>query len=128
MVIRRAVVADVPPIRHLLQELWGWKEAIVNRGVAYDASTLPALLALLGDEIVGLATLSFADDGCEVVTLNATPRGTGIGTALLSAAADTAARAGCRRLWLVTTNDQPRCDPLLPAQGDAVGRGPCRSR
>jgi GNAT superfamily N-acetyltransferase len=41
----------------------------------------------------------------EVVALEALSRREGIGTALLTAAADEARRAGCARAWLITTND-----------------------
>jgi GNAT superfamily N-acetyltransferase len=41
----------------------------------------------------------------EVVALEALSRREGIGTALLTAAADEARRAGCARAWLINTND-----------------------
>ena|SRR6266545_851408 len=41
----------------------------------------------------------------EVLTLHSQVEGAGAGTALLTAAAALARRLGCRRLWLVTTND-----------------------
>ena len=44
-------------------------------------------------------------DECELVVLEAFEKGRGIGTALLDATTDVARKAGCRRLWLVTTND-----------------------
>lgn len=102
--IRRATPADVPLVRQLVRELWG-SETIVSGGIEYNAAALPALLALMGDDVAGLATLSYADGGCEVVTLNALRRGQGVGGALLATAADTAASVGCQRLWLITTND-----------------------
>ena len=39
------------------------------------------------------------------MTLDALRQWQGVGTALLAAVRDAAAAAGCRRLWLVTTND-----------------------
>jgi ribosomal protein S18 acetylase RimI-like enzyme len=44
-------------------------------------------------------------DSCEVLTLHAASRLGGVGTALLAAAERVATNAGCRRLWLITTND-----------------------
>jgi ribosomal protein S18 acetylase RimI-like enzyme len=78
---------------------------IVTRGQAHDAACLPALLAVRGDDIVGLATFRFADGDCEFVTLDALQKGLGIGSALLVAVAREAADHGCPRLWLITTND-----------------------
>ena len=41
----------------------------------------------------------------EVVTLDSLRPGRGIGTALIEAVKSAASAAGCRRLWLITTND-----------------------
>jgi ribosomal protein S18 acetylase RimI-like enzyme len=54
---------------------------------------------------VGLLTYAVRGEACEIVTLNSWAEGLGVGTALLAAARETARAAGCRRLWLVTTND-----------------------
>jgi len=40
-----------------------------------------------------------------VVSIDAVVKGAGAGTVLLAAAVEQAERAGLRRLWLVTTND-----------------------
>jgi ribosomal protein S18 acetylase RimI-like enzyme len=90
-------------IRQFLESAWG--TPVVSRGVAHDAPELPALLAVQGDEIVGVATLHFADGDCELVTLDALRQGQGVGSALLTAAGEEAGRRGCRRLWLITSND-----------------------
>jgi GNAT superfamily N-acetyltransferase len=51
------------------------------------------------------------DAECEVVVLISLVRRTGVAAALLGAVEGTARDAGCRRLWLVTTNDnQPAID------------------
>ncbi len=90
-------------IRRFLDGAWG--TPVVSRGVAHDAPELPALLAVTGDEIVGLATFHFAGGDCELVTLDALREGQGIGSALLTAVGEEAGRRGCGRLWLITSND-----------------------
>jgi ribosomal protein S18 acetylase RimI-like enzyme len=42
---------------------------------------------------------------CEIVTMNSLEEGRGIGTALINTVKQTAIAAGCKRLWLITTND-----------------------
>jgi GNAT superfamily N-acetyltransferase len=42
-------------------------------------------------------------DGCEIVTLNSLVEG--VGTVLLSAVRTVAMSSKCRRVWLITTND-----------------------
>jgi GNAT superfamily N-acetyltransferase len=102
--IRAATADDRAWIDRHLTGAWG-SATIISRGTAHDASHLPALLAVQGDEIVGLATYHFAGDECELVSLDALRRGQGMGSALLAAVAEQAERRGCHRLWLITTND-----------------------
>ena len=45
------------------------------------------------------------DGAMEAVTVDAFIQGAGAGRALIEAAAAEARRLGCRRLWLITTND-----------------------
>jgi len=51
--------------------------------------------------------LTYHVDGreCEIVTINSLEEGVGVGSALLTAVKDKAKSLGCRRLWLITTND-----------------------
>ena len=91
-------------IERYLSQSWG-SATVVSRGAVHDASQLPAVVAVEGHEIVGLATFRFADDECELVTLDALRRREGIGSALLAHVGQEAARRGCRRMWLITTND-----------------------
>jgi GNAT superfamily N-acetyltransferase len=102
--IRPATAADRERIADLLQESWG-SATVVSRGRVHDASGLPALLAFAGGTVAGLATLWIDGADCELVSLDALARRQGVGSALLAAAASWARARGCRRLWLITTND-----------------------
>jgi len=53
----------------------------------------------------GLVTFRIDGDRCEITLIEADPRGRGAGSALLAAVCETARRAGCTTVWLVTTND-----------------------
>jgi len=44
-------------------------------------------------------------DQCEILTLHTAEQWRGVGTALVGAVERLAAQQGCRRLWLITTND-----------------------
>jgi GNAT superfamily N-acetyltransferase len=101
----RVLAADERPwLAEHLRLAWGGS-AIVSRGRVHDAARLPALVAVAGDELVGLATFHMPGRSCELVTLEAFRRHAGIGSAILKAIARYARRRGCDRLWLVTTND-----------------------
>ncbi len=54
---------------------------------------------------IGLLLYDLRDDQFEVVVLIAIEEGRGIATALLEAARSVANAARCRRMWLITTND-----------------------
>jgi ribosomal protein S18 acetylase RimI-like enzyme len=89
-----------------LRDLWG--EGVVSRGRMLDATALPGFVAEEDGEPAGLLTYRIDGGDCEVVTINAFPKGGGAGTALMEAVAAAARDAGCRRIWLITTNDNLR--------------------
>jgi GNAT superfamily N-acetyltransferase len=90
-------------IERFLNRSWG--STVVSRGVAHDASRLPALVAVQDGEIVGLATFCLENGECELVTLDSLEEGRGIGSALLAGVSERAGQSGCTRLWLITSND-----------------------
>jgi ribosomal protein S18 acetylase RimI-like enzyme len=65
----------------------------------------PALVAVDGNRVLGVLTYVLDPRSCEVLTLHADVRREGVGTELLEAVQRIAREHGCRRLWLITTND-----------------------
>ena len=94
---------DAEWARAVLAEDFG-APVVVSRGVARDASALPGFVAWVDGARAGLVTYHVTGDECEVVTIN----GPGVGQALLGAVVAQARQLGCRRMWLVTTNDNVR--------------------
>jgi GNAT superfamily N-acetyltransferase len=80
-------------------------ERVARLGELVDAREHPALVAEADGRIEGVLTYVVDGDSCEVLTLHASERGRGIGSLLMDEVARVAADSGCRRLWLVTTND-----------------------
>jgi GNAT superfamily N-acetyltransferase len=71
-----------------------------------DAREHPALLAEDDEQhLLGLLTYAIDGDRCEVLTLHAAEQWRGAGTALIEEVERVAVAAGCRELWLITTND-----------------------
>lgn len=99
-----------------LTRSWG-DVAIAVHGRLYDASALPALVAEVGDLLVGVLTYHVDDGAVEIVSCDADPPGRGVGRTLTTAVVDRARVQGLRRVWCTTTNDN------LPALGfwQAVG-------
>ncbi len=116
-------------IRGLVVSRWG-ADYVVAHGQVFRPHELPSFFALSGAELKGLATYWLEGNSCELVTLDSLDEGQGIGSALLSAVVGEARRAGARRLWLVTTNDnlralrfyQKRAFRLVAVHSNAVER------
>lgn len=102
--IRPRSDGDQDWIAGLLSEHWGSTE-IVTRGAVHKADSLPAFIAEFKGDRSGLVTYRIDGDECEIVSLNSLRKSSGVGTALLDAVIRASRKAGCRRLWLITTND-----------------------
>jgi len=91
-------------VRYLFQERWGASE-IVTRGRIYHAERLPGFIALDDNQPIGLITYNIEEKDCEIVSLDSIESGKGIGSALIKEVVDFAIHENCRRVWLITTND-----------------------
>ncbi len=114
--IRALQDADREWARGVLVEHWGGA-AIVSRGRVHQADRLPGFLATGDGGAVGLLTYRIEGGECEVVTLDSLVERQGVGTALLEAALRAAREVRCRRLWLVTTNDNTPAIEFYRARG-----------
>ncbi|WP_244893428.1 GNAT family N-acetyltransferase [Ferroacidibacillus organovorans] len=96
---------DRMKISELWEAEWGG-DRMVSRGHVYRLPDLIQRVAKVEDALVGATTYRLDDNGgCELMSLNALRQGIGIGTALLHSVEDEAKKAGCRRVWLITSND-----------------------
>jgi len=78
---------------------------VVTRGKVHYIDKLPGYVAIQESEKVGLITFSISKDECEIITLNSLKENLGFGTALLEELENFATSKGCKRLWVITTND-----------------------
>ena len=104
MEIRSLDESDRGWVAELIRDRWG-AETVVGHGVVHTPHELPGIVAHEHGETLGLATYALDSDECELVTIDSLFERHGVGSALLEAVAEAARRAGCRRVWLVTTND-----------------------
>ncbi len=104
MAVRELQPADAPWVADVLTSAWG-STRVVTRGHLHDAARLPGLVATLAARPAGLLTYRIASGELEIVTLNSLREGLGIGCALVAAVVEIARRSTCRRVWLITTND-----------------------
>lgn len=78
---------------------------VVSRSVVHQADNLPGFIALYRGEPSALLTYCVMNAELEVVSLHAAIAGRGLGSHLLASARQRARDQHCRRLWLITTND-----------------------
>jgi GNAT superfamily N-acetyltransferase len=104
MNLRPLADADRAWLEEFVVDRWG-APIVVGHGRIYEVAELRGFVALEDQEPLGLVTFSIEGDACEIVTIDSLREGIGIGSALVEAVARTARESGCRRLWLITTND-----------------------
>ena len=102
--VRARAPEDDAWLAEVVAAAWGSLE-VASRGRLHRADRLPGLVAERAGLRVGLLTYQLDHEALEVVTLQTTEPRTGVGGTLLEAARDIALENRCRRLWLVTTND-----------------------
>jgi ribosomal protein S18 acetylase RimI-like enzyme len=83
---------------------WG-SPLMVTRGILYDVLKFLGFVALVDGQPQGIVTYNIHDTSCEILILHSTLEGYGIGAALVENVKQVAHDAGCKRLWLITTND-----------------------
>jgi ribosomal protein S18 acetylase RimI-like enzyme len=66
---------------------------------------LPSFLAIENGKNIGLITYRIRGDMCEIVTLDSSVQGKGVGIALINAVIEEANKQRCKKVWLITTND-----------------------
>jgi GNAT superfamily N-acetyltransferase len=98
---------------------WG-STRIMSRWRYHETRDLPAFVALQLESPVGLATYCLEGETCELVTLNAFLPGMGVGGGLLEAVRVAAREAGCRKLWLTTSNDNLLALQFYQKRGMAI--------
>jgi RimJ/RimL family protein N-acetyltransferase len=99
--IRRLTEIDLPRLNDFWGEHWGGETMIV-RGETIQYHQVEGFI--FGDW-VGLITFMIQNDECEVTSFNSLEEGKGIGTALIDEVIREAKERKCRRVHLITTND-----------------------
>ncbi|MFX1496143.1 MAG: GNAT family N-acetyltransferase [Promethearchaeota archaeon] len=91
-------------LRKLMKEEWA-SINIVTKGHVHCTEDLPGLVAIYKKRRVGLLIYNILNKECEIVSLNSLIDNIGIGTNLLKSIEYIAKSNTCRRIWLITTND-----------------------
>ena len=99
--IRRLTKADWPQLRQFWVDFWGGEQMFMRGGVVrYDE-----VEGFVYDDWIGLLTYILRGAECEITSLNSLQEGRGIGAVLIDRAIQEAKERKCRRVCLITTND-----------------------
>jgi N-acetylglutamate synthase-like GNAT family acetyltransferase len=89
----------------VLKDHWGETTILVSRGQVHDIRKLPGFIAVKDHKVVGIITYKLENNELEIITLNAFEENKGIGTNLIEEVIKEGNELGCKRVWLITTND-----------------------
>jgi GNAT superfamily N-acetyltransferase len=82
---------------------WG-SDILVIRGIAYKANDLDGVLVYENSKIIGLGLYRIKND-CEIILLETFIQNKGIGTKILEKIKEIAKTKNCKRIWLITSNE-----------------------
>ncbi len=117
--VREIEPADLGWVRALVSRSFGSPE-VVSRGRLHRADALPGWVATLKGTPAALLSFETRGGDFEVVVLVSEVEGRGLATTLLDTAVGEARARGCRRLWLVTTNDNTPAIAFYQRRGLSV--------
>jgi len=104
LLVRSIEASDRNWVEFFVKSHWG-SEIVVAKGRVLRHVELDGFVGFNGKNPVGLLTYRIEGPDCEIVTIDSIAQGEGVGTALINAVRERAKVKGCRRLWLITTND-----------------------
>lgn len=106
-------------VRQVSIEHWA-SEIVVTRNSVYLVEEQPGFIAHLDKQRVGLATYRIEFNLCEILTLNSLVPGRGIGSMLLAAVEEAAKQQQCKRIWVITTNNNLEALGFYQKRGYAI--------
>jgi ribosomal protein S18 acetylase RimI-like enzyme len=102
--VRTIQTSDRKWVAPFVKSRWG-SEIVVAKGRVIRPAELDGFAVVRGKVPVGLLTYRIEGPDCEIVTIDITAQSQGMGTMLIDAVKKEAKTKGCKRLWLITTND-----------------------
>lgn len=99
--------SDRDEVAEFVEQHWHSK-LVMSRGRSFYPHQEAGFIERRDGRIVGLLTFHVDGDGMEILTLNSTLEGQGIGSSLMLDTIEKARKLKCRHIWLTTTNDSLR--------------------
>lgn len=121
---KQIIFFEIHPIREkdrdllpsFLSSFWH-SDRMVARGKLFYPAMQEGYIAWRENEMIGLATYEIRGDEMELTLLDSRERTQGVGSRLVEEVIAKAKQADCRRVWLVTTNDNIRAIRFYQKRG-----------
>jgi ribosomal protein S18 acetylase RimI-like enzyme len=104
MNIARISQSNRQQINDFISSHWFSTDMVV-RGEILDMTLVDGFAIFDDTGIIGLITFRMLDYACEIMSFDSLRENQGIGTALLNKVMETAKNAKCKKIKLITTND-----------------------
>ena len=98
---------DKPLVASFISDNWG-SPMSVSKGKMFNTTELPGFISKKDSKVIGLVTYNIHGNDCEIVTLDCHVNKHGFGTQLIKKIIEKARLNGCKRVWLITTNDNTK--------------------
>lgn len=95
--------SDKAWIKDVMTKAWGSEIVIASK--TFDTLVLPGFVAEIDGQIGAVIVYNIARSRFEVVSINSTIQGKGLGSTLIEKCKEIAKEKGLKSVWLVTSND-----------------------
>lgn len=91
-------------VHAFIKKHWS-SDIVVVHNTIYYPEKLDGFLAEYKSKKIGLITYLIKDDKCEIITINSLNENQVVGTHLMKLVMNEAKQLKCKKIWLITTND-----------------------
>ncbi len=91
-------------VNQLVTDEWAGP-IVVTKGISHDTSNADGFVFIIDGKLMGYILYVIKDQQCEVLVLQSMAENHGIGSALINSVIGAAKSNYCKRVWLITTND-----------------------
>lgn len=116
MMIERITPSCRESITAFIQQQW-YTTTMIIRGKEIDMTQVEGFYVKEDGGLIGLITYLVYGDTLEITSLNSLQENRGIGSQLLETVVEEAQKRGCRRVVLITTNDNIRAIQFYQKRG-----------
>jgi ribosomal protein S18 acetylase RimI-like enzyme len=92
-------------MRNLWIESWSAPFVVSKEEQIHHVDDVAGFVAEKEGTPIGLITYTIMNAECEIASLNSFEEGVGVGTSLMNRLEESVKNLGCRRIWVITTND-----------------------